>query len=126
MATVYLTSTNAAAIAGDWWTDLARLQRSASLSAAASHRLAATPATADIILFSDSRSSTQADVRANEIARAYPGRVFVYDCLDRVVPVLPGVYTATESRWYLPFHMRAGYYVKIIDHDWIQPSPVDG
>ncbi len=124
MASAYLTSTNDAAIAGDWWTDLARLKKSALACNSPVHQLAMSPGDADIILFSDSSSSTQADVRNHELTRRFGNKVFVYSTRDQDVPILPGVYACAEKRWYLPDHMRAGHYLKVMDHDWIQLSPL--
>lgn len=125
MASVYLTSTNGAAIAGDWWTDFSRLRKSALACRAPMHALVEAPEDADIILFSDSLSNTQADVRSHDVTSRFSDRVFVYSTHDRDVPILPGVYTCAEKRWYLPAHMRAGFYIKVIDHDWIQASPIE-
>lgn len=125
MASVYLTSTNSAAIAGDWWTDFSRLKKSASACRAPMHSLVEAPEDADMILFSDSLSNTQADVRSHDVTRRFSDKVFVYSTHDHDVPMLPGVYTCAEKRWYLPSHMRAGSYIKVIDHDWIQPSPIE-
>jgi hypothetical protein len=125
MASVYLTSSNGAAIAGNWWTDFSRLKKSALACAAPVHALVEAPEDADIILFSDSQSNTQADVRNHAMTRRFGDKVFVYSTHDHDVPILPGVYTCAEKRWYLPSHMRGGFYIKVIDHDWIQPSAIE-
>jgi hypothetical protein len=124
MAHVYLESTNSAAIAGHWWTSLSRLKQSALASTVPMHHVVANPEDADIILFSDSLSNTQADVRSHALTKRFGERVFVYSTNDRDVPLVRGVYTCAEERWYLPSHIRSGFYIKVIDHDWIQPSPI--
>ena len=116
--------TNNAAIAGDWWTSFSRLEQSSSACKLPAHRVVANPEDADIILFSDSPSNSQADVRNHPLTRRFGEKVFVYSTNDADVPLVPGVYTSTELRWYLPSHMRSGFYIKVIDHDWIQPSPI--
>jgi hypothetical protein len=124
MAGVYLTSTNSAAIAGDWWTNLFRLKQSALACTAPKHHVVPTPEEADIILFSDSLSNTQADVRDHALSRRFGEKVFIYSERDRELPVVPGVYMCAEKRWYTPSHMRAGFYIKVVDHDWLEPSPM--
>ena len=124
MARVHLITTNSAAIAGDWWTSFSRLKQSSSACRSPIHHLVANPEDADIILFSDSLSNSQADVRAHPLMRRFGERVFVYSTSDADVPFVPGVYTSTELRWYLPSHVRSGFYIKVIDHDWIQPSQI--
>jgi hypothetical protein len=88
------------------------------------HHVVATPEDADIILFSDSPSNTQADIRNHVLTKRFGEKVFIYSAIDRDLPFVPGVYTSAEKRWYQPSHMRSGFYIKVIDHDWIQPSPI--
>jgi hypothetical protein len=124
MASVHLTSTNSAAIAGDWWTNLSRLKQSSFACRRPVHHVVANPEDADIILFSDSPSNIQSDVWNHVLTKRFGEKVFIYSTNDRDVPLVPGVYTCAETRWYLPSHMRSGFYIKVIDHDWIQPSPI--
>jgi hypothetical protein len=124
MARVHLTSTNSAAFAGDWWTNLWRLKQSALACRSPVHQVVANPEDANIILFSDSPSNNQADVRNHALTRRFGKNVFIYSTNDADLPLVPGVYTSAESRWYLPSHVRSGFYVKVFDHDWIQPSPI--
>ena len=125
MARVYLATTNDAARVGDWWTDFSRLKKSALMCASPVHALVETPDQADIILFSDSLSIDQADIRGHILTKQYSDKVFVYSALDHNIPFLPGIYTSAERQWYVPSRMRAGFYIKVIEHDWIQPSPID-
>src|SRR5262245_32039317 len=119
MASVYLTTTNNAASAGDWWTNFSRLRQSAlGCRTRPMLRIVENHEDAEIILFSYSLSSTQADVRNHVLTRKFEKKVFIYST-TRDVPVLPGVYTYAETSWYLPSHMRAGFYVNVFDHDWI-------
>src|SRR5262245_37564659 len=124
MASVYLTSTNSRAIAGDWWTALFRFRQSCLECTAPRHHLVSAPEDAAIILFSDPLSNTQGDVREHALSKRFRHKVFIYSERDREVPLVPGVYTCTEARWYDPSHIRPGFYIKVIDHDWIQPSPI--
>jgi hypothetical protein len=126
MASVYLTTTSAAARSGDWWANFPRINRSASACASPIHDLVAAPEDADIILFADSPSNSQSDIRSHVLTRRFRDKIFVYSTHDHDLPLLPGVYTCAEKRWYLRSHMRSGFYIKVIDHDWIQPSPIDG
>jgi Exostosin family len=124
MVSVHLTSTNSAAIAGDWWTNLSRLKQSSFACTKPVHHVVENPEAADIILFSDSPSNIQADVWNHVLTKRFGEKVFIYSTSDRDVPLVPGVYTCAETRWYLPSHMRSGFYIKVIDHDWIQQSPI--
>src|SRR5262249_33350697 len=125
MAGVYLISTNSAATAGDWWTSFSRLKQSAFASTTPTHYVVQSPENADIILFSDSLSNIQADVRSHPLTKRFGDKVFIYSTHDRAIPFVPGVYTCTERQWYVPSHMRSGFYIKVIDHDWIQPTPIN-
>jgi hypothetical protein len=124
MASVYLTTTNKDATAGHWWTNLFRLQQSALACTAPLHHVVASPEDADIILFTDSISNTQADVRSHFLTKRFGEKVFIYSVSDHDLPLIPGVYASAEARWYLPTHMRSGFYIKVFDHDWIKPSPI--
>jgi hypothetical protein len=125
MARVYLTSTDSTAIAGNWWRNYSRLKKSALASNTREHQLVEAPEQADIILFTDAQSDTQADIRTHDLTTRFRDRVFVYSTFAHNIPIVPGIYTCAERRWYLPSHMRAGFYVKVFDHDWIQPSSIE-
>src|SRR5215813_515737 len=125
MANVFLATTSDKAICGDWWTDFSRLKRSAAACNSPIHTLVDVPEGADVIVFADSSSSTQSDVRAHPYCREFYNRVFIYSTRDNDIPFLPGVYAGAEKRWHLRSYMRAGFYIKVIDHDWIQPTPID-
>src|SRR5262245_8282857 len=99
MASVYLTTVNKAASAGDWWTNFFRLKKSALACRAPVHHVIATPEDADIILFSDSSSTTQADVRHHVLTKRFGEKVFLYCTGDRQLPIVPGVYACAETRW---------------------------
>ena len=124
MASVYLTSSNS--VANDTRTDnFSQLRRSALTGRAPNHHLVATPEEADIILFSNSLFVNQADIRSHFLTKKFADKIFVYSTTDRQVPFFPGVYTCAERRWYIPSHMRSGFYIKVLDHDWIRPSPIN-
>ena len=122
MSKVYLASPNPLALAGDWWTDLERLRASALKSQPACHGLVDFPELADVILFSDAQTIDQSDIRDHELTRRFPDRIFVYSALDKVVPHFPGVYTSAERGWFISTRMKAGVYVKVISHNWIEYS----
>jgi hypothetical protein len=124
MASVYLTSSNS--VANDTRTDnFSQLRRSALTGRAPTHHVVATPEEADIILFSNSLFVNQADIRSHFLTKKFAEKIFVYSTTDRQVPFFPGVYACTERRWYIPAHMRSGFYIKVLDHDWIRPSPIN-
>jgi Exostosin family len=125
MATVFLASARDAFDPDDWWTDFPRLRRSAlTAPATARHRLTDDPESADLVLFADSTSRTFADVRGSALYRRYATKAFVYSTRDYGVPVIRGVFTCAEKSWNLPGQMRAGHYIKVMDHDFIRPTPV--
>ena len=87
MARVYLTSTDSAAIAGEWWTSFSRLKQSSLACTVPAHYVVANPEDADIILFSDSSSNSQADVRNHALTKRFREKVFVYSTNDRCCSV---------------------------------------
>src|SRR5262249_2172007 len=96
------------------------VRRSAGACPSPIHELVSDPKIADLILFTDSQSLTLADVRIHPLANRFPEKVFVFSSQDHVIPLLPGIYTCTEQRWFVS-QMRAGFYIQVIDRDFIQP-----
>jgi Exostosin family len=125
MATVFLAAADGIHEKDDWWLNLPRLRRSAELAQGpGAHVLASDPGSADLVLFTDSTSPTFADIRNSRLYKAHKEKSFVYSTADRDIQVLPGAYTSSERSWYLPGNMRAAHYAKVMDHDYIVPSPV--
>jgi hypothetical protein len=123
MASVYLISTRSDASAVGWPTNLACLKRSSLACVSPMHHVAASPEHADVILFAD---SPKAEVWNHALSKRFRKKVFIYSTNDRDVPLIPGVYTSAEAGWYLVSHMRSGFYISVIDYDWIQPSLING
>jgi hypothetical protein len=121
MAGVYLTSANNAAIAGDWWTNLFRLKQSALACTAPKHHIVATPEESFFGFFIEYPSRRS----QSYVEQAFREKVLTYNVGDRVLPLVPGLYTCAEKRWYDPSYTRAGFYLKVIDHEWIKPSPTE-
>ena len=112
-------------MSSSWHGNFERILRSASIQKQSLHIAVDDAESADVILFVDPVSRTQADVRRHPLAKNFPRKVMVYSTRDRDVPMIPGIYTSVEAGWYRPTLTRAGFYTKVVDHDWIVPSPVD-
>ncbi len=103
-----------------WWHDYWRLSESARHSETIN--LTDDPARADIILLIAGNSVPWPQVLNNELVVAYFSKCYLFSWADKCIPRLPGVYASVESRWHMPFWERSGFYPKVFDHEWIQPS----
>jgi len=71
---------------------------------------------ADLIIFVGSEVSTFLDFRQSEEWRKYPEKCFIYYGGDRPLPLLPGVYTSLESRFYRSSWTRTGSYLRVAEN----------
>lgn len=126
MHKVLLLSTNEDAIRGDFWTNLHRIKRSL-LSPRSMWSQAASPEEADIVLFTDTTDPLLRDVRSHQVFHAHREKVMVNCDHDVVFPLVPGLYTSLRAQArHDPRWSAGGFYVKVVDHDWIQPRAIDG
>ncbi len=125
MKKALLLSTNENAIRGDFWTNLHRLDRSLS-SASSTWSRAANAEEADIVLFTDTTDPLLRDVRRHTAYLQHREKVMVNCDHDVVFPLVPGLYTSLRSGRHNPQWSKGGFYVKVVDHDWITAKPMDG
>lgn len=75
------------------------------------HQLVDDPAEADIILFAEIDTGTLCgDVLRHPYVRKFRPKCFMFSTDWRVIPFLPGVYTAVRKSTYLPSRVRPGFY----------------
>ena len=90
------------------------LRASASIDRFRKHSSIEDHEAADIILFVE--MGTCGDfaerVRAHPLYRRYPEKCFLFDWVDYVRPVMPGVYASLRRKHYSPEQARTGFYVK--------------
>lgn len=118
-----LLTTSASAIEGAYHTNFHRLQR--SLDAGRSNwARTESAADADVILFTDPTDSLLRDVRQHSLYQAYRDKVLVNCDHDVSYPLVPGLYTSLRRGRFNPRWSEGGCYVKVLDHDWITPTPL--
>jgi len=76
------------------------------------HQRVVDGATADVIIFVGPEFSTFLDFRRSDEWRKYPEKCFIYYGGDRPLPLLPGVYTSLERRFYAPSWTRTASYLR--------------
>lgn len=80
------------------------------------HALVDDPEEADLILFVEHSTDAGAyyqDVRTHPVYARWRDRCQLLSTTDRVIPFLPGVYTAIERRWYRSAWVRSGPYLRV-------------
>ena len=123
MNKVLLLTTNPNAMNGDFWTSFRRIER--SLTSERSNWLRATTAEeADIILFTDPTDSLLRDVRQHSIYKAHREKAMVNCDHDVAYPLVPGLYTSLRQGRFNPRWSEGGYYVKVLDHEWVIATPL--
>jgi len=70
------------------------------------------PGEAEIILFAEIDAGRLCeDVLRHPYIRRFREKCFMFSTDWRVIPFIPGVYTALEKSWYLPSRTRPGFYI---------------
>src|SRR5262249_8975939 len=80
------------------------------------HQLATDSAIADLIIFVGSEVETFLDFRRSEEWRKYPEKCFIYHSGDRPLPLLPGIYTSLERRFYASSWTRTASYLRVAEN----------
>ncbi|HZO56410.1 MAG TPA: exostosin family protein [Bryobacteraceae bacterium] len=80
------------------------------------HQRVVDGATADVIIFVGPEFSTFLDFRRSDEWRKYPEKCFIYYGGDRPLPLLPGVYTSLERRFYAPSWTRTASYLRVAEN----------
>jgi len=109
-----------AALAFDQLTALAAIDRFGN------HALVDDPAGADLLLFAESPYGAGhyfERVRRDPVFRRFRSKSYVYCAADRVVPLLPGVYTSLERRMYRRGWTRSGPYLGILEEGPLAYDP---
>ena len=76
------------------------------------HQLVEDPEEADLILFAEIDSGRFSEnVLKHPYVRRFRQKCFMFSTDWRVIPFIPGVYTALEKSWYLPSRARPGFYI---------------
>jgi hypothetical protein len=76
------------------------------------HQLVEDPEEADIILFAEIDAGRLCEsVLKHPYIKRYRAKCFMFSTDWRVIPFIPGIYTALEKSWYLPSRTRPGFYI---------------
>lgn len=86
--------------------------------------VAATPDSADYLLFVGTRDVLYRDIRSHPLFRSFRFRSVVYDSNDRVIPLLPGIYPSIERRYFDARRTRSGFYLRWSDSRFVEYSEV--
>jgi hypothetical protein len=88
------------------------------------HRLVDDPEEADIILFAEVDVGCFCEnVLRHPYAKRFRDKCFLFTSDWRVIPFLPGVYTALEKGWYLPRRVRPGFYLSCLVNPLVKFEP---
>jgi hypothetical protein len=102
------------------------LKENAALDRFRVHQLAEDPSAADLIIFAEIDCGRMCRfVREHPYVKRYRAKCFLYSTDWRVVPWLPGVYTALDRKYYLPRRVRPGFYPSVLTNPLISFQPDD-
>jgi Exostosin family len=88
------------------------------------HALVDDPEQADIILFSEVDVGRLChDILVHPFVRRYRSKCFMFGTDFRIIPFLPGIYTAIEKSWYLPHRSRPGFYLNCLINPQVKDEP---
>src|SRR5690348_17280570 len=120
MAKVLVASSNSSFPFDVWRHSTAFLLRhSAELAGSAEYCLTEDPEEADLILFGEM-------VRAHPLYKRYPGKCFVFDSGDSILPSVPGVYASLSKDQYRLGYTRTGFYLYLIQNPFLNHRPCSG
>jgi hypothetical protein len=88
------------------------------------HQLVDDPEAADIILFVEIDVGRLCEhVLRHPYLKRFRSKCFMFSTDWRVIPFLPGVYTALEKKYYLPRRVRPGFYLSCMINPLIKFEP---
>jgi hypothetical protein len=88
------------------------------------HQLVDDPEKADLILFSEVDVGRLCrDILKHPYVRRYRSKCFMFGTDFRIIPFLPGIYTAIEKSWYLPNRSRPGFYLSCLINPQVKSEP---
>ncbi len=103
------------------------MKQRAAIDCFKKHSLIEDPEAADLVIFAE--MGTCGDfaerVRAHPLYRKYPEKTFLFDWVDYVRPVMPGVYASLCKKHYSPDQARTGFYVKP-ENPLVEYRPITG
>ncbi len=121
MASVFITSTAENTRSSPYGRcNYDRVLRAAYHDSVGIHRIVPSPAEADVILFVEARSHFHFDILRSPVYRRFAEKCFVFDSLDRAIPLLPGIYLD------IPGHLRNsriyqyGFYIRVFDNEMLE------
>lgn len=121
MASIYLTCT--ANTIGHPYAkrDYERLTYYASKDTIHRHIIVDDPKEADVIAFIGSSQPNFSDIKRSSLFRRYRHKAVIFYSGDRAIPILPGIYTCLEKRWFIPFRksLLSGFYLRVTDNNYL-------
>ena len=106
--------------------DLEQLRDSASADRFGVHTLTDDPDAADLVLFVETDGGAGHYfhlVRRHPVYRRHRERSYLFAAEDKVVPLLPGVFTGIERSSYLPDWCRSGFYPGVKERGELRHDP---
>jgi hypothetical protein len=102
--------------------EVGRMRASAAHDKFGVHSLTDDAQSADLILFVENCDTFRHyfhEVRQHPHYADHPDKCFLHTRTDFPVPFLPGVYASLRHRWYNPYRVRTGGYLRAFNHDFI-------
>ena len=83
------------------------------------HGLVDDPNAADFIAFIGSSLPNFSDVRSSVLYKKYKSKSVLFYSGDKSIPIMPGVYTCLEKRWFSRFikGIRSGFYLRVAENE---------
>jgi hypothetical protein len=98
--------------------DLEQMRASARADRFGVHRVVEDPDAADLILFVETSGGAGhyfERVLRHPVYRRHRGKSYLFCSTDRLVPLVPGVFTSIEWRWYRPAWTRGSHYLGVYE-----------
>jgi hypothetical protein len=103
-----------------------RLVRAAGADQTGRHELVTDPEKADLLLFVGPEQPTFQDVRRHPIRRRFIDKTFLFYSGDRIVPLMPGLYSSLRTQHYDPSWATSAFYLRVAENENINDfGPLD-
>ncbi len=100
------------------------MRENAALDRFKIHTLVDAPEEADLILFVEVDAGRLCEyVLRHPYVKKFREKCYMFSTDFRIIPFLPGVYTALEKSWYLPNRSRPGFYLSCSLNPLVQFEP---
>jgi hypothetical protein len=106
--------------------DLQQMRASAAVDRFGVHRVVEEPAEADLVLFVETSGGAGhyfERVLRHPVYKAHRRRSYLFCSTDRLVPLLPGVFTSIERRWYRRAWTRGSHYLGVVERPGLRYEP---